>query len=103
MSANGALDLLTLWSHSLAALLFAAIAAWTWRQPMRRQGLATAFGLTALWALAVAGLGTADGVTRMAETLRNLGWLAFLWRAGQDAGDRAARRSSWARSSSPAG
>lgn len=93
MLASGALDLLTLWSHSLAALLFAALAVWTWRQPHRRPGFATALALTSLWALAVAGLGGADGVTRLAEALRNLGWLAFLWGAAQVAGDRATRRS----------
>ncbi|MBB5699593.1 XrtA/PEP-CTERM system histidine kinase PrsK [Sphingomonas yantingensis] len=88
MLASGAIDLLTLWGHSLAALLFAALAAWTWRQPRRRRGLATALALTALWALAVAGLGSGDGVTRLAETLRNLGWLAFLWRAEQAGAQR---------------
>ncbi len=81
MLASGALDLLTLWSHSLAALLYAVLAGWTWRQRRPRPGLATALALTALWALAVAGLGGGDGMTRLAETVRNLGWLAFLWRA----------------------
>ncbi|PCD02994.1 PEP-CTERM system histidine kinase PrsK [Sphingomonas spermidinifaciens] len=77
---GGALDLLTLWSHSLAALLFSLLAVLAWRGARRRRALAAAFAMTALWALAVAGLGGGDGVTRLAEMLRNLAWLGFLWR-----------------------
>ena len=90
--ASDALDLLVLWSHSLAALLFAVLAAWVWRGARRRRALAAALALTALWALAVAGLGGADGVTRLAETLRNLGWLGFLWGVERPRGDAAVRR-----------
>lgn len=76
---GGLADLLTLWSHALAALLFALLAVWAWRAHGRRP-LAIAFALTALWALAVAGIGNRDGVTSSFEALCNLGWLHFVWR-----------------------
>ncbi len=43
-----------------------------------RQPLAIALLLTALWALAVAGISESDLVTKVAEGARNLGWLAFM-------------------------
>ncbi|RYE04524.1 MAG: PEP-CTERM system histidine kinase PrsK [Sphingomonadales bacterium] len=72
---------LILWTHALAALLFGgvAIAAWRTREPrLPRRALVIALALTALWALAVAGIGGGEMVTRIAETLRNLGWLGFM-------------------------
>lgn len=73
---------LILWSHAVAALLFAALAIWSLRGEDRvlpRRPLAAALFLTALWALAAAGIGPADLVTRLSEGLRNLGWLAYLF------------------------
>ncbi len=70
-----------LWLHALAALLFGALALWAWRSPepgMPRRTLAFALAATALWALAVSGIGATDMTTRAAETLRNLAWLAFM-------------------------
>lgn len=70
-----------LWSHALAALLFGglAIMAWRTRQArLPRHAFVTALAMTALWALAVAGIGGAEMVTRVAETLRNLAWLGFM-------------------------
>lgn len=77
---QGPLDLLSLWTHALAALLFAALAVLASRGAHRRLALAAAFAITALWALASAGLGSGDIMTRMIEALRNIGWLAYLWR-----------------------
>lgn len=73
---------LTLWGHALAALLFGALALWTLRTgedfgPPRR-ALAAALALTALWALAVAGIGEADLITHVAQAVRNFAWLAFM-------------------------
>ena len=71
---------LVLWTHALAALLFAATAIAVWRRPQAgwpRGAFATALLLSALWALAVAGIGSRDLATRCAETVRDLGWLAF--------------------------
>lgn len=71
-----------LWSHALAALLFFALAL---GQMRRRRGglpavpLVASLGATALWALAVAGIGSGDVATRLAEGLRNLAWLGFIY------------------------
>jgi putative PEP-CTERM system histidine kinase len=72
---------LILWSHALAALLFGALALWAWRRVapgVPRKPLAAALATTALWALAIAGIGEADLVTRAAGALRNLAWLGFM-------------------------
>ncbi|AQR75179.1 XrtA/PEP-CTERM system histidine kinase PrsK [Sphingomonas sp. LM7] len=72
---------LVLWSHALAALLFGGLTFWTIRATaigLPRRPLALALGLTALWALAVAGIGGGEMVTRVFETLRNLAWLGFM-------------------------
>lgn len=71
-----------LWSHALAALLFAGVALTRLRDAgtaLPRLTFVIALGTTALWALAVAGIGTADMVTRVTESLRNLAWLAFMF------------------------
>jgi putative PEP-CTERM system histidine kinase len=72
---------LILWSHALAALLFGALALWAWRRReggLPRRPFAVALVMTALWALAVAGIGGAETGTRIAEALRNLSWLGFM-------------------------
>ncbi|MES2445225.1 MAG: XrtA/PEP-CTERM system histidine kinase PrsK [Pseudomonadota bacterium] len=72
---------LILWTHALAALLFGALALWAWRRReggVPRRPLAFALAMTALWALAVAGIGGAETGTRIAEALRNLSWLGFM-------------------------
>lgn len=71
-----------LWSHALAALLFAGVALTRWRDTassLPRATFVAALGLTALWALAVAGIDATDLVARIAESLRNLGWLGFMY------------------------
>ncbi|WP_010183556.1 XrtA/PEP-CTERM system histidine kinase PrsK [Sphingomonas sp. PAMC 26605] len=73
---------LILWSHALAALLFAGVAVSRLRDTgkgLPRLPLVAALGLTALWALAVAGLEGSDMVTRVVESVRNLAWLAFMY------------------------
>jgi putative PEP-CTERM system histidine kinase len=72
---------LILWTHALAAMLFGALALWAWRRResgLPRRPLAIALAATALWALAVAGIGNAEMGTEVAETLRNLAWLGFM-------------------------
>jgi putative PEP-CTERM system histidine kinase len=80
---------LILWIHALAALLFAVLAtaqARTGASALPAGRLAVALTLTALWSLAVAGIGFGDVVTRLTETLRQLGWLglmiALAWTGG---------------------
>src|SRR5436309_1978026 len=72
---------LLLWLHALAALLFGALALWAWRTDLAglpRRPLAFALAATALWALAIAGIGSTDIASWFAETLRNLAWLGFM-------------------------
>ncbi len=73
--------MLILWGHALAALAFAVLA-WAWvRQPQAlgpRAALVSALGMTAIWALAVAGIGSDDLVPRLAESLRNVLWLGLM-------------------------
>ena len=70
-----------LWSHALAALLFAGLAMSQLRDravSVPRTAFVAALGMTALWTLAVAGIGSPDLTTRIAESLRNITWLAFM-------------------------
>ena len=72
---------LILWGHALAALAFGLLALGALRRPRdggARLGLTVACILTALWALAVAGIGVGDVAARLGESLRNLVWLAVL-------------------------
>jgi putative PEP-CTERM system histidine kinase len=71
-----------LWGHALAALLFAGLALSQLRAgavSVPRTAFLAALGLTALWALAMAGIGSGEMVTWVAESLRNLGWLGFMF------------------------
>jgi len=73
---------LTLWTHALAALLFGSLALAQLRQGgggLPRATFVVALGTTALWALAVAGIESRDVAVRVAEGVRNLAWLAFMY------------------------
>ena len=74
--------MLILWGHALAAVGFAALAlAWPRRAPavgLQSGALVAALMVTALWALAVAGIGAGDLATRIVQSLRNLAWLAAM-------------------------
>ena len=70
-----------LWSHALAALLFAGLALSQLRDraiSLPRTAFVAALGMSALWTLAVAGIGSQDLTTRIAESLRNIVWLGFM-------------------------
>ena len=72
---------LILWSHALAALVFGALALSQVRQAataLPRLAFLVALSATSLWALAVAGIGADDVVARVAQSVRNLAWLAFM-------------------------
>ncbi len=71
-----------LWVHALAALLFALLALSEGRRAgsaLPRLAFTLALAVTALWALAVAGIGAGDVATALAESLRNLAWLGFMF------------------------
>ncbi|WP_294333846.1 XrtA/PEP-CTERM system histidine kinase PrsK [uncultured Sphingomonas sp.] len=81
---------LSLWLHALAALLFALLplaALRTGGDALPRRALAGALGLTALAALATAGIGADEIVTHATEALCTLGWLAFLLLLHRRAGE----------------
>ena len=68
------------WSHALAAFAFGAILLWRVMAGTREPGqrlLLAAFAITALWAWLTAIL-PSSGLTHLAETARNLIWLAVL-------------------------
>ncbi|MEH3040845.1 MAG: PEP-CTERM system histidine kinase PrsK [Sphingomonas paucimobilis] len=72
------------WGHAIAALLFGALAFWTARHgpadtALPRRGLSVALALTALWALAVAGIANGHPLTHLLSGLRTLGWLVLLF------------------------
>ncbi len=71
-----------LWGHALAALLFAVLALSQLRDrtvSVPRTAFVAALGVTALWALAVAGIGSTDVTTKVAESVRNIAWLGFMF------------------------
>ena len=84
---------LTLWGHALAALLFVAAALALRRQastPLPRAATLMAMGLTAMWALAVAGIDARDVATRLVGQLRDVAWLAVVLIVARRAGRRGA-------------
>lgn len=71
-----------IWGHALAALAFGALALMALRdREQLRPAFVVALALTALWALAVAGIGSADLVVRVIEPARDLAWLAAMYAA----------------------
>ncbi|MBA16181.1 MAG: PEP-CTERM system histidine kinase PrsK [Sphingomonas sp.] len=70
-----------LWTHALAAMLFGAVALWAFGRTESgapRGPLGVALAMTALWALAVAGIGSAEMVTGLVEAARNIAWFGFM-------------------------
>lgn len=77
-----------LWSHSGAAALTMLVAAWLVRRWARLRGTRPSLGdaalllallATSLWAFAAASMGGTHAIAGLAESLRNLSWLAFLF------------------------
>ncbi len=76
--------------HGIAATLFGALAIWQFQRKVDRNQqqiwLVIAITLTSFWALSIAVEGFLSPIARFAETLRNFGWLAFMFillRAGE--------------------
>ena len=75
---------LILWGHALAALAFGVLGldqARSARVGWPRGWFVAALVATACWALAVAGIDARDLATRLAEGVRNLAWLGFMYAA----------------------
>lgn len=88
------IEALGIWSHALAATLFVALALWQLRAPSwtpAQGAFAAALAATAFWALVVAFSAPASIAAALAESLRNLGWLAWLFALLRE-GTRDARR-----------
>ncbi|MBQ0770934.1 MAG: hypothetical protein KBT59_03740 [Sphingomonadales bacterium] len=84
------LDYISLFGHGLAAALFGALAIWQFQRKVERNDkhiwLIVAIALTSFWALTIAVEGSLSPISRFSETLRNFGWLAFMFillRAGE--------------------
>jgi putative PEP-CTERM system histidine kinase len=79
------------WSHAAAAILFGALSVWLaqrWRNNGQSKALILACFATAFWAISVALGGHGNLLAQLAEHLRNLAWLGFmygLWRQGDGA------------------
>jgi putative PEP-CTERM system histidine kinase len=73
--------MIAVWSHALAALVFAGLLAWRLIAGVRQPGhrlLLAAFALTACWAW-LESIAPETSVARYAETARNLVWVALLY------------------------
>jgi putative PEP-CTERM system histidine kinase len=76
------IGLISLWSHLLAAALYGALAVWQlrhWHGEPRNRPLVTAFAVTAVWSIFLALLGPYHFLTGLAESGRNLAFLAFMY------------------------
>ncbi len=71
-----------LWSHAVAAGLFALLAAWQARRGIpgaQVAALIAALALSAVWAFAAAAAGSWSILGQGVETLRNMCWLGFMY------------------------
>jgi putative PEP-CTERM system histidine kinase len=71
------------WGHATVGFVYAALAIWVFHQYGRgnrqRSVLIGALAATAAWGLTIFFSGPASFASMIAETLRNLGWLGFLY------------------------
>ena len=89
------LDLVTLWSHLLAAALYGALAIFQlrhWNGDARNRPLVTAFAVVSVWAMFLALLDGFDFLTQLAGSARNLAFLAFMYGIMREADARGAQR-----------
>ncbi|MEM8695093.1 MAG: XrtA/PEP-CTERM system histidine kinase PrsK [Pseudomonadota bacterium] len=71
-----------IWSHAIAALLFALLAVWQFARYERRAAMAIlglAFALTAIWSAVAAVTAPGSILAGLGETARNLGFLTFMY------------------------
>ncbi len=85
--------LLAFWTHAVAAACFASLLLWRIRAGVAERGralLLAAYTLTAAWAWLVAIAGPLAPLPVLAETVRNLAWIALLYNLSGAEGERAA-------------
>lgn len=73
---------IALWSHLLAAMLYGALAVFQlrrWNGDPRNRPLISAFAAMAVWTIFLALLGPYNFLSQMAESGRNLAFLAFMY------------------------
>ncbi|HEX8480761.1 MAG TPA: XrtA/PEP-CTERM system histidine kinase PrsK [Allosphingosinicella sp.] len=87
--------LLGFWAHSLAALLYGALALWQlrrWNEDRGQRRLVAAFGIVSAWAIFVALQGPYGLGAGIAEAARNFAFLGFMYaivsRAAQERGQQ---------------
>lgn len=80
---TGVLAQISIFGHGLAAALFAALTIWQFQRKTERNraqiSLVLALALTSFWALSIAVEGAFSPISNFAESLRNLGWLVFMF------------------------
>ncbi len=71
------------WGHSAAAFVYSALAVWTFHRHgwSNKQQIFLLIGLilTAIWGFVVISFGTGSVAAAQAESIRNIGWLGFLY------------------------
>ncbi|MEP2102921.1 MAG: XrtA/PEP-CTERM system histidine kinase PrsK [Parasphingorhabdus sp.] len=74
---------ISIFGHGLAAALFAALTIWQFQRNTDRNNtqrtLVVALALTSFWALSVAVEGAFSPISNFTESLRNMGWLLFMF------------------------
>tara|TARA_R110000772_G_scaffold14520_7_gene41925 strand:+ start:1655 stop:3751 length:2097 start_codon:yes stop_codon:yes gene_type:complete len=86
----GILAQISIFGHVLAAALFAALTIWQFQRKTESNkaqlSLLLALALTSFWALTIAVEGAFSSISNFSESLRNMGWLIFMFvllRAGE--------------------
>ncbi len=71
------------WGHGAVGFIFAVLAIWQYHQygvgNRQRMVLIAALATTAVWGMTIFMVGPASFASNLAETVRNLGWLGFLF------------------------
>src|SRR3954469_17189278 len=76
------IGLVGFWSHALAAILYGALALWRlrrWSHDPSDRRLTAAFAMTSAWAIFTAFLGPYGAAAGIAESGRNVAFLAFMY------------------------
>ncbi len=86
---------LALWSHLIAAALYGALAVFQlrrWNGDPRNRPLLAAFAAMSVWTIFLALLGSYNLLAQLAESARNLAFLAFMYGLMASAGDANSKR-----------